>query len=298
MSKTPDILSKKIKLLEEKVQEKNELLKKYKQALDESNERVKHFVEELEENLESLRKIHSTFIPTQLPKIPHFEFSYKLNPTKVGVSGDFFDVVHMKDPLKFGIILSNCETYALTSLLLSTFLKFSSQLKLSETSQDFTETLFENLLEHFSPEDSLNLFCGIVNRKHFTLDYCMVGSISAHVKSFDGDFKKLQSSQMNLDKNYKKSLKNHLIELKPKDYLLLCSPGLINKKNPKGETFGASSILKHAQEKPLKNVLEMRQNILFEADQFSRGKVQNQDETLLIMAVQDKILKLAKNKLL
>ena len=116
MKKNTDLLKEKIQSLEKKLKKKDELVKRYQQSLNDSNVRIKKIVKGLENNLSFIRDIHKNLIPVHLPQIPGFEFSYKFLPAKQGVSGDFFDVVKMENSMSFGVMLSSCSTYAVSSL--------------------------------------------------------------------------------------------------------------------------------------------------------------------------------------
>ena len=292
----------KVKSLEKELKQKEEALKKQEQALKNSNQRVEQILKDLQASKILIGNIHKSLLPTHLPKIPQFKFSYKLTATKTGVSGDFFDVIQLNDPLQFGILLSSCSSYTLTSLFLSLFLKSASALKEHSTAAGYIQEIFNNLLN--KNKNSIDLFYGIVNGRNFTLDYCLTGDVFAGLRRFipqekspslPGDFQILKSPKPSLKiKNKKKcSFKSKVIELKPRDYLILCSPGLLHRKNSGGAEFGAKNIMKAALSQ--KGALAIRQNILFQANRFAEFSAQR-DQTLLIMEVKDRILKLTKTK--
>ena len=295
MTSTNKSLLSKIKSLEKELKQKEK-------ALKDSNRRVEQILTDLQESKTLIRNIHKTLLPSHLPKIPHFRFSYKLTATRIGVSGDFFDVIQLNNPLQFGILLSSCSSYTLTSLFLSLFLKSVPALKEHSTAAEYFKEIFKNL--PVSHKEPFHLFYGIVNRRDFTLDYCLSGEIFAGIRHArnkkappsSADFQILKSPNFNLKTKdpRKKSLKSAVIELNPKDGLVLCSPGILQRKNSKGTTFGAKNVIKAALRQ--KGVLATRQNILFQADQFAKSAKSLKDQTVLIMEVKDRILKLTKTK--
>ena len=281
-----------ISSLKKKIKDQEKLLKIYEEVLKKSNQNIEKITKDLQESLALIGSIHRQLIPTDLPKIPHFRFSYKFLPTSVGVSGDFFDIIPLRDPLKFGVLLSSCNTYAITSLFLSTVLKSSTQLREIKSSKDFMIYLADRLHDSFPKKESIHLFFGVVDRRKFTLDYCIAGDIFAGLKTTDS-VSVLRSSSKILHKDFKPLFKSKTIELNSKNALILCSPGVIQKKNKKGKSFGSDQIVKFISKKS-KGVLETRQNILFQVRQFGKGKVSTQDQTVLVIEVKDRILKLAK----
>ena len=285
-----------------KIQALEKKLKQKEKALKNSNQRVEQILTDLKESKNLIRNIHKSLLPSHLPKIPHFSFSYRLSATRTGVSGDFFDVIQLNNPLQFGVLLSSCSTYTLTSLFLSLFLKSVPLLKEHPTAAGYLREVFKNLPN--SNKNSFHLFYGIVNRRDFTLDYCLKGDVFAGMrqpeqakeKSSLSRFQILKTSSSNLQtKNPRKSpFKSAVIELKPKDCLVLCSPGILHRKNSKGTVFGAKNILQAALSQ--KGVLATRQNILFQTNQFAGSAESPRDQTVLIMEVKDRILKLTKAK--
>lgn len=293
----------KIRSLEKQLQEKNERIKKYERTLQDSNERVEKILTDLKDSTTLMRAIHKSLLPTSLPKIPLFKFSYKLAVSKTGVSGDFLDVIQLNSPLRFGVLLFSCNSYTLSSLLLSLFLKSFPSLKDYKTSEEFFSEMFKKLPPLSSGKEPPHIFYGIVNRRDFTLDYCLMGDIFAGIRSVPLDqmnsdkleFKVLKPAMARPKDSSKKSsgsFKSAVIELRPRDCFTLCSPGILLRKNPSGATFGEKNIIKSALSR--KGVLATRQNILFQANQFAGSAEFQRDQTVLIMEVKDRILKLAK----
>ena len=287
-------LFKKIQSLEKELQEKKEVIKKYEGAFKDSNSRVEKIIRDIQDSLPLIRKIHQALLPTELPQIPHFEFSYKSQPTKIGISGDFFDVIQLQNPLQFAVLLASCNSYAITSLFLTTLLKFSKDLQVHENSKDFFTELSEKLSPSLTEKDQVHLFCGIVNRKYFTLDYCISGDILAILKPEDLPHQILKATSSSVHKNQQASFKNQSIDLNPRDHLILCSPGIVHRKNPKNQSFGLENLLKSLSLEKKQSVLERRQNILFQANEFAQKKESNKDQTALIVEVKDRIIKLTK----
>lgn len=290
-----DELLQKIKDLEKSLKDKDELLTKYQEALDLSNKRIQKITKNLEEGLTLIGGIHKNLLPIELPNIPYFEFSYKFIPTSVGVSGDFFDVVKISNSLKFGIIISSCNTYAISALLLSSFLKISHDLNKYKTSKDFLNYVSEQLSSSFSKTDDINLFYGVVDRKDFTLDYCLIGDIFAGVKKESKDHQIFKPSATGFYD--RKAFKSEKISLDPQDVFVFCSPGLIKNKNPQGQEFGLSRLCQATFQDGKEGVLGIRQNALFKCNQFEQGIPADRDKTILVMEVKDRILKLTKPKI-
>ena len=288
--------SSKIQSLEKELKEKNRLIKEYELALKDSNERIQKILQTLQNSSTLIRNIHKSLLPATAPKIPHFGLNWKLTPTRSGVSGDFFDVIRLNQPLLFGVLLCSGNSYTATASFLSVFLKFLPTLKEHKTPDGFFSELSENLFPSLPEKDTLDIFYGIVNRRDWTLNYRLTGDMFAGVQSS-------ASNQVNGKKNFRmfqpsrpggKGKKSSVIELNPKDCIVLCSPGVAQRKNLKGESFGEKNIIQSISLGKQKSALSARQSILFQADRFAGSAEPERDQTVLILTVKDRILRLTK----
>ena len=295
MKQKTNLLKQQIKTLENKIREKDKLLKKYKKAFIDSNARIFNISKELENSLSTIRDINKNLVPVRLPSIPSFEFSHKFISTKRGISGDFFDIIPIKDSMKFGIILSSCSTYSLTSLFLSSFLKSATHINKYKTAKDFVSFTAKNLKAKAYKDQQIDLFYGIISRSSFELDYCLVGNIFVGWKQKQRQFKALTPCADNLLQTKDKlPFKSKKISLEPKDALLICSPGIKYREDKKGNIFGAKNIIKSAEKKSIADALEMRQNVLFACNEFGKKQINKRDCTILSVKVLDTVLKIKK----
>ena len=288
-----NLLKQKIRSLESKIKKKDQLLKQYQKALTDSNMRITNIAKELTDSLSIIRDINKNLIPVQLPHISGFEFSYKFAPARKGVSGDFFDIIQIKDSMKFSIILSSCNTYSLTSLFLSSFLKSANNIHKYKTAKDFMSFTANKMQTNAGPHEKIHLFYGIISRSSFELDYCLAGDIFVGHKKEGGKFNTLPSCVNNLLHNKMKSpFKSSKLILGPKDTLLICSPGIRYRENKQGMHFGVQNIIDSAEKNPLAEVLEIRQNVLFACNDFGKNKVNQRDCAVLAVKTMDSALRL------
>ena len=293
MKQSPHLLKQKILTLEKKIKERDRLLKKYQKALLDSNTRITNIAKKLEGSLSVIRDINKNLVPIRLPSIPGFEFSHKFLPAKRGVSGDFFDIIPIKDSMRFGVILSSCNTYSLTSLLLSSFLKSAPNIHKYKTAKDFVSFTAKKMKSSDPKKEQIHLFYGIVSRSSFKMDYCLVGDIFIGHKRKKGAFNILAPCADNLlQAKTNPPFKSGKLILDPKDILLICSPGIKHRQNKKGQIFGAKNIIKSAEKNPLSDTLEMRQNVLFACNEFGKNKLNQRDCTALAVKVMDTVLRL------
>ena len=292
MKKT-NLEKERIKALEKKLKAKEDLLKKYREALDYSSARIKQITRDVNESLSLVREIHKSLLPTKLPRIPGFDWSYKFLPTQKGVSGDFFNVVKIKNSMKFGILLASCSTYTIASLFVSSFLKSSPDLQNNKTAKDFLSFVAKNISSFLLKKEKIHLFYGIVSRRTLEMDYCLVGDIFFAHKTHGKDFEILPSYGSHLYEKPTPQLKSGKRVLQAKDLLLLCSPGVAERTNKKGEKFGVDNIIKAVSEKYPIGVLETRQKILFSSKAFGGKSILEKDSTILAIQTTGPHLKLS-----
>ncbi len=291
MRKPPDLLKEKIQALEKKLKRKDALLKKYRQSLNDSHIRIKKIARSLNSNISFVREIHKNLIPVQLPHIPGFELSCKLLPAERGVSGDFFDIVKMKSSMSFGALMASCGAYAVSSLFLSSFLKFTPHLKSHKTAKDFLDFVSQSVSLPLSQKEKIHLFYGIISRSSFELDYCLAGDIFVGHKTEGKEFEILPAGAPYLRPPSQLKLKAGKRALQPNDILLLCSPGVAGRMNNKGQRFGAENIIRSAGKDPSAGVLEIRQNVLFACNEFGQNRPSTRDCAVLALKADERVVK-------
>lgn len=245
-------------------------------------------------SLSLVREIHKNLLPVR-PQIPGFELSCKFIPTRQGVSGDFFNVVKIEDSMKVGVLLSSCNTYAISSLFLSSFLKFSSQLKRHKTAKAFLDFVVQNISSSLNKKERLHLFYAVISRSSFEIDYCFTGDIVVALRSEGEGFRLLSPSAPPLGSSKKQNFKARRFVFQPKDVLLICSPGVLQRENKKGDSFGRERIIQAGNKNPSSGVLETRQNVLFACNEFAQAQPSLRDCTVMALQARDSVLRVHKS---
>lgn len=294
--KNPELLKKKIQALENQLKKKDLVIKKYRETLKQSSLRIQRIGKELNDNFALVREIHKQLLPVRLPQIPGFEFSYKFVPADRGVSGDFFDVIKIKGSMSFGILFFSCETYGLSSLFLSSFLRLKSKLKNYKSSEELVSFVFKSALAGLKTQENIHLFYGIISSSSLEMDYCLKGSIFAGHKTPEGSISELSLKAPMISHGKKISgMKKGRLQLQPDESLLFCSPGVAEYSNKKGEEFGQDSIIRAwRKDPPLGGVLEARQAVLFACSEFGKKQPAEKDRAILALRVSKQALRVQK----
>ncbi len=291
-----DELQKKIKNLSLDLKFKEEVIEKFKQQLHLANQVIFQLNQEVDSNLETIHKLHENLIPTHFPTISDCEFSYKFIPSLAGVGKDFYQVIPLQRK-HFGLLMSSCVSHILSSLL------FSSRLRLMENKNYKTlhpQEVIVNLVQEMNKKDGISgmddkvdIFYSILNQKQYSLSYFSVGEIYAFIYSFNAkEIYELKSSTSCFNEEEIKKASSHKIKLQPRDHLILCSPGVVHGVRKKEESLGVQRLKEIICDHPDLGAHSLRNHILYQVKTFYKNESINRDQSIFVMEVKDKILRL------
>lgn len=293
-------LKSRIEELEEALKLKDQELSRYRNELVKTNQSLERIIVDLTQELKWVSIIQKALAPTQIPNIPGFEFSSKFLPGQSG-GGDYFDIFEHDDRLKFGVLLSSSSGYSMSALFLSVLMKISGRIEAKKglQPQQALDILAQEMTPNLQAKDEASIFYGVVDRRSFELRYTLLGELAVFHQPHAQD--KSQEKLVRMDPAGKAlSLKNntgfidHTIQLGPRDRVVLCSEGLVQAKNPAGEVFGMERLQKLVLRAPRAGVHELRNEILFRTEQFSETAEPIRDQTVIVIEVNDRVIKLAK----
>lgn len=291
-----DNLLKKIQQLEKEVSQKDQDLVRYRNELVMTNQRIEKMIAQVSEDLRYAGLIQKALSPTALPNISGMDFSSKFVPgSRFG--GDYFDVFEHEDKLKFGIILSSASGYAMSALFLSVVIKMSSQIEARRGLEPnrVLKLMAQEIVPSVQTEkDRSNIFYGVVDRRSFELTYASVGSAPGfHFDAEKGKWEPLASGAPPLSKEFAAEIEMHRLSLNPRDRLVICSDGVVNATAPSGEVFGVERLRRALFSAPKSGVHELRNEILFQIEQFGGAPEFQRDLSIVVVEVRDRVIKLA-----
>ena len=287
-------LKEQIELLKKQLAMKDDDLAHFRESLRQAQEKMKKIFSQVSQDVNTLKKIQNILIPTELPHIPGFQFIAKIIQGQKSGS-DYFDIFSKKQRFHFGFLLSTCSSYGVSALFLSVLLKWSAELKSQKVSIDKVfKVLLENLCPSLKKSDHLHLFYGHMNHKNFQFHYGLVGDILAlHLKQSGA---KILKSAKPLEKNSQMSSKGaaHLLKLKPKDTILLCSPGVFQVPHHEtGELYPQERVFEIAKNWPRDDIHELRNQFFYDLKSFSKKEKFDQDVSLFVFRIKERTLRLA-----
>lgn len=297
MSDQEEALKERIKELEDELRAKDAELAQIRLRLTTTNHRLEQVIDQISHEIKMASKIQKLLSPVELPNISGFEFSTKFVPgSKSG--GDYFDVFEHEDRLKFGIVLSAGSGYTMSALFLSILMKISSRLEARRgmAPHEMIKAIAADMMPEMKEKDRASLFYGVVDRRSYELSYCSVGDIFGYAQVHGQDaLQKLASVAPALSKGSNTELQSRTISLNSRDRVILCTEGVVKETNSEGKTWGESGLIEALRQAPRQGVHELRNEVLYRCETFSGKPEPDRDQTVIVLEVKDKVIKLAKN---
>lgn len=293
----PKQLEHRIRELEAELAERNRDLAVFREELARANTQLEKFIQQISQELRMAALIQKTLVPTEFPNIPGFEFSTKFVPSPVS-GGDYFDIFEHEDKFRFGIVVASSSGYSMSALFLSVLLKMTGQLEARKgiAPDRILEMMAKELVPHINTKDQANVFYAVVDRRNFDLTFSSAGKIVALLFSFGANkLQRLEAGGEPFHQNFKSGLKTGTLSLNPRDRLILCSEGVLQAVNPKGEQFGEERLYKAILGAPRSGVHDLRNEIFYQLERFTQGQEIPHDVTVVVLEVKDRVIKLAKS---
>lgn len=298
MSEDQNVLKKRIQELESELSGKEAELAQTRLRLSSANVRLEKIIDEIAQELKMAGKIQKLLSPVELPHIQGFEFSSRFVPGfKFG--GDYFDVFEHRDKLRFGIVLASSSGYAMSALFLSVLIRISSRLeaKAAMAPDEMLQLLAREMSPEMKAQDQASVFYGIVDRRTYEFHYASWGEVLAfHQKPGQDRLERLEPCGPALSKDSNTAPLTRTLNLQSKERLILCSEALAKARNAKGQIWGRDSIEEAIRSASRQGVHEIRNEILYRCESYTGQTEPERDQTVLVLEVKDKVLKLAKTE--
>lgn len=293
---TQEKLLARIAELEVELKERQADLKRFRDELSKANTRLDALIQQLDGELKMAHAIQKVLVPTEFPHISGFEFSTKFVPS-MKMGGDYFDIFEHDDRFRFGVILSSSTGHTMSALLLSVLLRMTGQLEARRGSEphQVLKEMAAQLNENLTEEDSADIFYALIDRRNFDMRFVKTGKLVALHHSFvTNEVQTLDSGLGPMSRTFAAPESSGSLMLNPRDRMVLCTRGVIEAANSQGESYGMERVTRSFLSGPKRGVHELRNHILYEVQKFA-GSDPNRDQTIVVLEVKDKVIKLAKS---
>lgn len=290
-------LKERIQELEQELRAKDAELAQIRLRLSATNVRLEQVIDRVAEEVKMASKVQKLLAPVEIPNIPGFEFSTKF-VASLKSGGDYFDIFEHQDKLRFGVIVAASSGYTMSAMFLSVLLKLSARIEARQgmDPKDMVMAVAKEMLPEMKEDSRASLFYGIVDRRNFELRYCQVGDISGFAQIHGQDaLVRLEPSGGVLSRAFNTEPQTKTLTLNAKDRLILCTEGLTQAANAKGQRWGEAGVVEAIRSAPRQGVHDLRNEILYRCESFSKKAEPDRDQTVVVLEVKDKVIRLAKN---
>jgi phosphoserine phosphatase RsbU/P len=290
-------LKARVRELESELADRERDLAVFREELGKANTQLERFIKQIGQELKMASLIQKALVPTEFPNIPGFEFSTKFVPSPLA-GGDYFDIFEHEDRFRFGIVLASSSGYSMSALFLSVLLRMTGQLEARKGTppDQILQLMGKELVPAIQSTEQASVFYGVIDRRGFELTYSGAGRVIALLYSYtNSKVQRLEWQSTPFVKDFDSAgVKSDTLSLNPRDRLILCTEGVIQALNPKGEAFGEERLYRAVLAAPRLGVHDLRNEILYQVEKFAAGRDLPHDVTVVVTEVKDRVIKLAK----
>ena len=284
-----DQLKKKLTELETRLTKKDAEIMIYRQELLKFSQKLDLLLGQMTEDMTALKEVQKILVPTEIPTIPGFEISRKfVYGSKYG--GDYFDIFEHEDKMKFGLLVACSSSYGMSALFLSLILKISHVLeaKKGNSPEKILQQIAEDLKKVVTNKaDSTSAFYCVIDRRDYSLQFCSAGKINGYYLAPQKPLQILKSTNSAFDQQFNEKLSMAGVELEAKSKVCIITEGL-------SEVLGSELIAKIINENAKNSVHDLRNELLFQAQRKANSEEPLRDQTVVVIEVKDRMIKLAK----
>lgn len=245
----------------------------------------------MEEELRIAREIQTAILPQALPELPGYRFAVCYQPqTESG--GDYYDFIELGSGM-FGVVVADVTNHGVGAAMVMSVLR-SALRSYSQPGRSAAQVLKDInpvLLRDTPPNMFATIFYGILNLETREMRYSSAGHNQGIIYSPEQNRLRLLKAGGIPAGMLPAAIFDPQIEmfgatLQPGDFFLQYSDGITEAKSAQGEEYGEDrfydAIRRHCQA----DLDVMRDNILSELAEFTRGAGQSDDITLILMHVE------------
>ena len=242
--------------------------------------------ERLERELQVAADIQLSILPDELPQLDEFGFGARILPARQ-VGGDLYDVFTLKDN-RVGVLIGDVADKGVPSALFMARAHafIMAQADIGLTAGDVLRVVNKHITRLQKSTQFVTVLYGILDLKTRVFSFARAGHEPPLLLHTDGSVERVpHSTGMALGLWDAITLDERTIELLPGETLLLYTDGMTDCRSPKGEPFGLERIKNILSGFTNLNAQKVCDNLLETLINYQDGSQQDDDVTLVAVAV-------------
>lgn len=239
----------------------------------------------MDKELELARTIQSGFWPKEVPDIPNYRIAGCSKPAK-SVGGDYYDYIPIPETKRWGFTVADVTGKGVPASLLMATMRASlrSHVENSHNVSDSIKKVNKLIFEDSPMDKFITALYGELDTETHTFRYVNAGHNNPYLLNTENHtLTKLNVGGVMLGIMDPVEFKEDSVSINAGEKLVLFSDGIPEAQNGKGEFFSDEAfeewILEHKSLSPS----QMMMNLLKTIENFSKGKSQSDDITIIII---------------
>jgi len=272
--------------LERRVRERTQQLESQNRELERARRVLERMNASFESELDMAKQVQQGILPKSLPEIEGWDVAAECLPTgKVG--GDFYDVVRLSDDEVF-LLVADVSGHGVSSALVTAMAKMAFQRYLEPgrftSLSEILEKVNEQLRSVIRTDHYLTAFAAHITLSTGRMRYCRVCHPYPYIVRTGGEVETLvERGGYFLGMFDNTQYVEGETVLEPGDFFLIYTDGLNESFDPEGQQYGRARLENVVKSWASQGAWEALGGILSDRDAHARGRLPNDDITLITL---------------
>ena len=240
----------------------------------------------IEQEMQTARRLHEMLLPRHLPPMPGYAVGRAFEPAR-DVGGDYFDILQVS-PEHVGLCVADVAGRGVSAALHISLLKHQIQASAERFPRPAEMAVHLNrmLYPHFQSlefELFVAVFYGVLHLPSGRISYVNCGQVPPLLCKSSGEVHQLRTGGIVLGVTESPLYEERTAVLEQGDQLVLCTDGVLGRRNPRSEEFTTEQIASIVADRPAVSAQHTAEHIVAAAREFGAGGHED-DATILIVA--------------